>query len=126
MIIFQAGLIKLCNKEQGNSNSDLERRIKDLEEKLKNGVAISVNSQNQNSARYNVQSSVPASNGNSTAKTNTEAKPVSSAKQGPITQEWPNILNDFKNNGKTASRSVFLSPVNWPWYVPGTNHHNQS
>ena len=29
-----------------------------------------------------------------------EAKSVSSAKQGPISKEWPNILNDFKNNGK--------------------------
>ena len=33
IIIFQAGLIKLCNKEQGNTNSDLERRIETLEEK---------------------------------------------------------------------------------------------
>ena len=100
MIIFQAGLIKLCNRKQGNSNSDLERRIKDLEEKLRNGVAISANSQTQNSARYNVQNSVPVSNQNSEVKPKIDAKPLSSAKQGPITQEWPNILNDFKNNGK--------------------------
>ena len=40
IIIFQAGLIKLCNKEQGNTNSDLERRIKDLEDKLRNGVTV--------------------------------------------------------------------------------------
>ena len=98
MIIFQAGLIKLCNKEQGNSNLDLERRIKDLEEKLRNGVAISANNQNQNNIKYNVQNSAPASNSN--VKPKEEIKPVSSAKQGPITQEWPNILNDFKNNGK--------------------------
>ena len=98
MIIFQAGLIKLCNKEQGNSNLDLERRIKDLEEKLRNGVAISANNQNQNNIKYNVQNSAPASNSN--VKPKEEIKPVSSAKQGPITQEWPNILNDFKANGK--------------------------
>ena len=98
MIIFQAGLIKLCNKEQGNSNLDLERRIKDLEEKLRNGVAISANNQNQNNIKYNVQNSAPASNSN--VKPKEEIKPVCSAKQGPITQEWPNILNDFKNNGK--------------------------
>ena len=100
MIIFQAGLIKLCNKEQGNSNSDLERRIKDLEEKLRNGVAISANSQSQNNARYNVQNSVSESNGNNIVKPKAEEKTLSSAKKGPITQEWPNILNDFKNNGK--------------------------
>ena len=98
MIIFQAGLIKLCNKEQGNSNSDLERRIKDLEEKLRNGVVASVPVQNQNNVRYtNTQQST---NQNNIVKEKKETKPVSSAKQGPITQEWPNILNDFKNNGK--------------------------
>lgn len=100
MIIFQAGLIKLCNKEQGNSNSDLERRIKDLEEKLRNGVAVSSNVQNQNSARYSAPSAQPSTNQTNVAQVKKETKPVSSAKQGPITQEWPNILNDFKNNGK--------------------------
>ena len=95
-IIFQAGLIKLCNKEQGNSNSDLERRIKDLEEKLKNGV---VAAPTQSNVRYSAPSVAPASNANNVVKP-AATKPVSSAKQGPITQEWPNILNDFKNNGK--------------------------
>ena len=101
MIIFQAGLIKLCNKEQGNSNSDLERRIKDLEEKLRNGnISVSNNIQNQNNVRYNMQSTSAATNQNNVVQVKKETKPVSSAKQGPITQEWPNILNDFKNNGK--------------------------
>jgi len=97
-IIFQAGLIKLCNKEQGNSNSDLERRIKELEDKLKNGI-VSVPS--QNNVRYSASSAAPASNTNNVAGAKPVAtKPVSSAKQGQITQEWPNILNDFKSNGK--------------------------
>ena len=99
MIIFQAGLIKLCNKEQGNSNSDLERRIKDLEDKLRNGVAVAGGV--QNNVRYSTPSAQPATNQNSNVlQVKKETKPVSSAKQGPITQEWPNILNDFKNNGK--------------------------
>ena len=98
MIIFQAGLIKLCNKEQGNSNSDLERRIKDLDEKLRNGVPVSNAVQSQNNVRYtNTQQ---ATNQNNVAQEKKETKPVSSAKQGPISQQWPNILNDFKNNGK--------------------------
>ncbi len=95
-IIFQAGLIKLCNKEQGNSNSDLERRIKDLEEKVKNGVAIS--SVTQNNIRYSAPSTTQASGNLERPKQ--EAKPQATAKQGPITKEWPNILNDFKSNGK--------------------------
>ena len=98
MIIFQAGLIKLCNKEQGNSNSDLERRIKDLEEKLRNGVPVSNMVQSQNNLRYT--NAVQDTNQNNVNQVKKEAKLVSSAKQGPISQEWPNILNDFKNNGK--------------------------
>ena len=100
MIIFQAGLIKLCNKEQGNTNSDLERRIQSLEEKLRNGVTVSNNVQNQNNIRYSEPNVAIASNQNNIVQLKKETKPVSSAKQGPITKEWPNILNDFKANGK--------------------------
>lgn len=99
IIIFQAGLIKLCNKEQGNTNSDLERRIGALEEKIRNGVTVSNVGQNQNNIRYSAAQNVaPANNQNNVAKADT--KPKSSAKQGPISGEWPNILNDFKSNGK--------------------------
>ena len=97
VIIFQAGLIKLCNKDQGNTNTDLERRIIALEEKLRNGVTASSNIQNQSNVRYSAPQST---NQNNVAQVKKETKPVSSAKQGPITQEWPNILNDFKANGK--------------------------
>ena len=96
-IIFQAGLIKLCNKEQGNSNSDLERRIKELEEKLKNGV---VTAPVQSNVRYSAPAAQSSNANNATVTKQSATKPVSTAKQGPITQEWPNILNDFKNNGK--------------------------
>ena len=47
-----------------------------------------------------MQSTSAATNQNNVVQVKKETKPVSSAKQGPITQEWPNILNDFKNNGK--------------------------
>ena len=99
VIIFQAGLIKLCNKEQGNSNSDLERRIKDLEEKFRNGIPVSNVAQNQNNVRYS-SNAQQSTNQNNVVQEKKEAKSVSSAKQGPISKEWPNILNDFKNNGK--------------------------
>jgi len=101
-IIFQAGLIKLCNKEQGNSNSDLERRIKDLEEKIRSGN-IAVNTYpiaNMQGSRQNPTSNFQPQTSNIAQPKTATAKPVSSAKQGPITQEWPNILNDFKANGK--------------------------
>lgn len=31
--------------------------------------------------------------------------------------------NYIKEKGKKSSRLVFLSPINWPWYIPNTNHH---
>lgn len=96
IIIFQAGLIKLCNKEQGNSNSDLERRIKDLEEKLKSGIVQANNFKGSNVGVALQGDPKP----NNIIASKQEAKPVSTAKQGTITQEWSNILNDFKNNGK--------------------------
>lgn len=97
IIIFQAGLIKLCNKEQGNSNSDLERRIKELEEKIRSGnIAVGV------AQPGNIMGNRQISNmqAQTMVQTKSEAKAQTTAKQGPITQEWPNILNDFKNNGK--------------------------
>lgn len=29
----------------------------------------------------------------------------------------------IKDNGRNSSRLVFLSPINWPWYIPHTDHH---
>ena len=46
LIIFQAGIIKLCNKKSGNGTNDLERRISELEEKIASGVVF--NSQGKN------------------------------------------------------------------------------
>ncbi len=30
----------------------------------------------------------------------------------------------FVSQKHMSSRCVFLSPVNWPWYIPGTDHHD--
>ena len=61
LIIFQAGIIKLCNKQSGNSNEDLERRVKELEEKIANGQVYSNQGKNVGSgfalSRTNTNSS---------------------------------------------------------------------
>lgn len=98
IIIFQAGLIKLCSKQQGNTDSDLERRIQLLEDKLRNSVPVSAT--NQNNIKYNMANIAPDKSQKNVAQVKAETKPKSTAKQGPVSQEWPNILNDFKNNGK--------------------------
>ena len=101
LIIFQAGLIKMCNKQTGNSTEDLERRISELEDKIKNGkVGIIQNNQarvgtttqrvNYNTAGVN--NPINSDNSNS-AKTSTLS-------QGPIAKEWPNVLNELKSDGK--------------------------
>ena len=34
------------------------------------------------------------------------------------------LCEDYiKNAGRASSRLVFLSPINWPWYIPHTDHH---
>ena len=102
LIIFQAGIIKLCNKQSGNSNGDLERRIAELEEKIANGIITQKNHSNSNnqivSSNYSAQQSNSVNKPQRKAqKTETKTSTIS---QGSIAKEWPNILNDFKSNGK--------------------------
>ena len=104
LIIFQAGLIRLCNKQTGNNNEDLERRIEELENTIKNGSIVqSINASEKNqSLTSNIQH--PTFSRIENQKSATDASKtkstVSSIKQGPISKEWSNILNDLKTNGK--------------------------
>ena len=101
LIIFQAGIIKLCNKQTGNNNEDLERRIAELENKLKNGVVEHIQSvksagpRAQNSEHFDV---VVAPMGDDPKKV--EMQKSQNIHTGPISKEWPNVLNDLKANGK--------------------------
>lgn len=45
-------------------------------------------------------------------------------RQGIGTKLLNAVEKYFADCGKGASRCVFISPVNWPWYIPGTDHHN--
>lgn len=44
-------------------------------------------------------------------------------RQGIGTKLLEQCENYIKSKGKTSSRLVFLSPINWPWYIPNTEHH---
>ena len=34
------------------------------------------------------------------------------------------LCEDYiKSKGRSSARLVFLSPINWPWYIPHTEHH---
>ena len=97
-IIFQAGLIKLCNKEQGNTNSDLERRISELEIKLKNGITVNTIPTQRNSSTNITNEHYSSKNADTLKEQPKEKK--SNIKAGPIAKNWPNILNELKSNGK--------------------------
>ncbi len=98
LIIFQAGLIKLCNKETASTNSELEHRVAELENIIKNGAIKNVQIQNVNTNRAsNIKTTIEAKNISNVNKTVEKKQNVHS---GPIAKEWPNIVNDFKSNGK--------------------------
>lgn len=99
LIIFQAGLIKLCSKQTGTNNEDLIRRIEELENKLKNGVVQNVGKNVETKLRP-YQGQTEASAPTQKINNNPETQKTSTLKQGPITKEWPNIINDLKANGK--------------------------
>ena len=45
-------------------------------------------------------------------------------RQGIGTLLWKEVAKWFKEKNCVAVRSFYQSPVNWPWYIPGTDHHN--
>jgi DNA polymerase-3 subunit gamma/tau len=111
LIMFQAGIIKLCNKQsetnntvtsnQGNNN--LEDRITRIENYLKSGAIK------------------PASAGGVKRATNTQPKPSANAQSSTAikksnyssaTQEfWPQIINDLKANKKMVLYSNLMNTV---------------
>ena len=116
VIMFQAGIIKLCNK-QNPINSNIEERIEKIEKYLKSGnfairaqneVAQNLNNINNinNTNNTNIINPVMKNNAN-TVKTNN----ISSNKINKETSQnktfsnkseeyWPQILSDLKQNGR--------------------------
>ena len=106
LIIFQAGIIKLCNKQSGNNNEDLDRRLSNIEEMLSKGIVTHNNISNQIANSQKQNNNVINKAEKKVISGNTKINTVS---QGPLTKEWPNIINDFKNNGKIM---LFTNLVN--------------
>ena len=110
LIMFQAGIIKLCNKEETTSNNTingqsnisngLEARIEKIENYLRagNNRNISQNIQMQNNSQVREKT---ASKSKKT-KTNYSKK----------TQEfWPQIINDLKGKGKMGLYTNLIGTV---------------
>lgn len=119
-IMFQAGMIRLCNK-QAEETHNLEKRIEKIENYLKSGKGIAI----QNVVMENAQSgekqntiarmvtNVPSNNSNNSinpSKNNLKqqtnnninyTKNISTRKYSTKTEEfWPQIVNDLRQNGK--------------------------
>ena len=105
-VMFQAGIIKLCNKQVG-IDSNIEERIEKIEKYLKSGKVVTSNVATQVT---NVQANTQTVRVNSNTTVNNQQKAVnvsrnpdkSSIKKFSNKSEeyWPQIVNDLKQSGK--------------------------
>lgn len=106
LIMFQAGIINLCNKEANISN-DLANRVEKIEKYLRSGsmqASNSINQVNQVVAGNSVQP-VNRMVVNNNVSNNTVKKVILTnnvKKNYPNKSEeyWPQIVSDLKSNGK--------------------------
>ena len=94
-IMFQAGIVKACNKDENNGIEELEKRITELENQIKSGnINVRVNS---------TISSENAVQRKEVKKESAEPKNIvyKVGKENPkINEEWNKIVNQFKAEGK--------------------------
>lgn len=113
-IIFQAGMIKLCNKEK-TENKGLEERVEKIEKYLKSGkigvvqnsavMGANVQQARTTSAPNNFSTRATMAGGTQAtqtrrANTNTAKKMETRNYSSDAKQYWPEILTDLKQNGK--------------------------
>ena len=105
-IMFQAGIIKLCNQEIG-SGTNIEEQIQKIEKYIKS-ADISVSNKTNvyntiNPEEVNLNQNNNIKSNSSVAKTiNTTPKAQETSKQylGGVSKSWPKIVNDLKQSGK--------------------------
>lgn len=108
-IMFQAGIINMCNKEQ-QENTGLEERIEKIEKYLKSGnvgIASNVASTRQQPQQANVAQTSAIYTNNlvnaSQVKPATQSKATEKPQKKYSTEAakyWPQIVNDIKSSGK--------------------------
>lgn len=101
-IIFQAGIIRLCNKVEHKDTTDLEQRINRIEKFLTNNkgnynsiqIENKVESVQKNISNMEVNVTKPKQN-------NINKKEIQTNKYSNKAEEyWPQIVRDLKQNGK--------------------------
>lgn len=98
-ILFQIGIMKLCNKKEAENIDELNKRIDELENKLQRLQAGVIHTKAQNVDNGGVRS-------NNTVekiqkqKEQAQSKNIISGIPGKKIEKWTNIVNDLKQNGK--------------------------
>ncbi|MBS5857771.1 MAG: DNA polymerase III subunit gamma/tau [Clostridia bacterium] len=105
-IMFQAGIIKLCNRLESNTGS-LEERIEKIEKYLKSGNVVQRQVTQKPSAYVKVETNVSANiqpkkptNINRTQTVNQSNQTLKNKCSNNPEEYWPQILNELKQNGK--------------------------
>lgn len=114
-IMFQAGIIKLCNK-QAETNSNIEQRIEKIEKYLKSGKIIN-NEQNNIQTTYNnkdyVKNIQQSNRKDMQPKANEQVKKVENKTNINFSNNseeyWPQIVNNLKQNGKIVLYTNLLN-----------------
>ena len=104
-IMFQAGMIKLCN-QQAETNKEIEERVEKIEKYLKSGKGMVVSpniAQPSQRVVTNPMQSKPNMTATSTASSSANKnRPQATTKNFSKNSEeyWPQIINDLRQNGK--------------------------
>ena len=122
LIMFQAGIIKLCNKEVeqmqtsgsnvntgiGNSYSGLEERVTKIENYLRSRNGVS-------SANASIQVGAPGKNGDknisNTSKNKAETTGIKPKFSAETQKFWPEIVNNLKSQGKMGLYTNLIGTV---------------
>ena len=107
-IVFQAGLINLCNKNR-TEKKNLEERVEKIEKYLKSGVQVGRMETPKTSSNIYKEQKMPgvrvANNRNPVGQTTTNktaniSKAINKKYPDKAEEFWPEIVNDLKENGK--------------------------
>ena len=121
LIMFQAGVINLCNKQEESTENLLER-VEKIEKYLRSGnVRVQANNVQTNNLpnRVTIESPVIKKTETSSVGIQTKNTNISTKKYPEKSEEyWPQIVSDLKQNGKIVlytnlmnSRAVELNDM---------------
>ena len=100
-IMFQAGIIRACNKDENNGINEIEKRITDIEEKLRSGNIQANIQENRNQNNIKKQDTIKEKNIEKNENIKEEKAIYKIGTEDPkINEEWANIINQFKSEGK--------------------------